>query len=301
MSFVNPAYNIFTNFVQVVVADSFQAQTQTCRVSPVSDPVMVMQSGRVETVIDGDSFKLSNGDSIRLFGINTTEKGEVGSANATEALTALIGHKRIHYKVHKTDSYGRQVASVYTLGLNNRNIDVAEKMIRAGHAHVFWFENREPELLKKYLGFQADARKADIGIWHSAGFQGALHITSFHANGRGDDAANPNVEYLRLVNIMSSPVNLSRYSLLDCASQKKYRLPRFNLPAGWSVAVRSGIGVNQSNKQKGVLYIHLNSPTELWQDSGAKVILIDDAVYDGSSNIVDFRRSRKDFVCEYPR
>jgi len=252
------------------------------------------ESGRVKKVYDGDSFQLSDGSSVRLFGINTPEKGEPGSDEAKETLSGIIGNKDVYFETHKIDGYHRKVASVYIMR-DGEMVDASELMVKIGKAHVFWFNNSKPQLLAKYLTLQNEARRRQYGIWDLPSFRRELHITSFHANGRGNDALDPNVEYFRLANISDRNINLGGYKVVDCESKKAYPLPAMDLPAGWTVSVRSGTGQNQTNIRRGELYIHLGSKTELWKDSGAKIII----VY-GTGKVIDSKASNNSFVCAAP-
>lgn len=77
-----------------------------------------MKTGVVDTVIDGDTFTLETGETIRLANVNAPEKGTPNAAKAREELNNLIGGKTITYEVKARDVYGRLVAEVWIDGHN---------------------------------------------------------------------------------------------------------------------------------------------------------------------------------------
>ena len=81
---------------------------------------------RVDTVFDGDTLRLVDGDKVRLIGINTPERGGKGrpaqplAMEATASLKALIGPERRIFLRDGQDSrdrYGRRLASGLKLSL----------------------------------------------------------------------------------------------------------------------------------------------------------------------------------------
>ncbi len=71
--------------------------------------------GVVAQVIDGDTFELQNGVGVRLIGIDAPNRGEGKWEEAREALTGLIGDKRVflEYDRYQDDKYGRVLAWVW--------------------------------------------------------------------------------------------------------------------------------------------------------------------------------------------
>jgi len=92
-------------------------------------------SGIVTRVIDGDTIVDQNGQSYRLLGINTPEKGEKGYIEAKNFLESLILNKTVSLKSQgeEYDLYNRRLAYVY---LNNENINL--KMINEGYASAYF-------------------------------------------------------------------------------------------------------------------------------------------------------------------
>ena len=91
-------------------------------------------TGRVDYVFDGDTLRLKNHESrIRLWGIDTPEKGEKGADAARNALIKLVQGKQLEVIKMDTDRYGRIVGRVI---LPNGK-DVSTIMIKKGHAQEY--------------------------------------------------------------------------------------------------------------------------------------------------------------------
>ena len=139
----------------------------------------------IVSVYDGDTFTLDTGDRVRLSGANTPELKpyEPFASEARDATEAFVSGKQVqlHYGPTVRDHYGRLIASVTVDGQ-----DLAQHLLERGLAHVFIVAPCDMDLTAM-LAAQGRAREAKLGLWADSRYQGALHITSFHANGRGDD------------------------------------------------------------------------------------------------------------------
>ncbi|MBY0355378.1 MAG: thermonuclease family protein [Rickettsiales bacterium] len=84
------------------------------------------------------------------------------------AAMAWLGHtlKNNHWKAHpltpRADRYGRLMARVRSMAQD----DLAESMLRAGHAMVA-FDIPDPKRAAKLLAIETDARQSQRGIWAS--------------------------------------------------------------------------------------------------------------------------------------
>ncbi|MEK7705291.1 MAG: thermonuclease family protein [Myxococcota bacterium] len=230
---------------------------------------------------DGDTLTLAGpeGFHVRVHGANTTEmksaSGPEPFAEAAKAFTAklVVGKSvKLHYVGTKTsDSYGRLVAQVET-----DKGDLAELLIGHGLAHVYVVpDGKDPKELariERLLAAQARARTAGLGLWSTEPFKDkSLYVTSFHGNGRGPDAENPNVEYFRLANISAKPLALAGWTVTNTAG-KKFPLPALTLPAGYTVAVSSGKGKQQLDPSA-PLEMFLGSAAEVWNNAGDTMTL----------------------------
>ena len=117
--------------------------------------------GEVLHVFDGDSFTMVGAggeDEVRLFGIDSPERGQGWSRRSRKALLELIGGERVRLAVVETDRYGRHVARVFR---ERDGLDVNAEQIRAGHSWVYrhYTDNEE------WLALEAAARAEGRGLW----------------------------------------------------------------------------------------------------------------------------------------
>jgi endonuclease YncB( thermonuclease family) len=117
--------------------------------------------GIVYAIVDGDTFVLSSGKSVRIDAIDTPESGEPFYDKATEYLEELILGKKVilHLVGPGFDRYGRILAEVYVDSVN-----VGLSMLRTGMGWLYLFPDNA-YLKDKYLPALLHARKSKIGIW----------------------------------------------------------------------------------------------------------------------------------------
>ncbi len=119
----------------------------------------------VARVIDGDTVELSNGEKVRLLGIDTPERNEPLYAEARGLLTRLALHHpaRVDQTGRLRDRYGRLLGYLYvddTL-LTNR------VMLDSGLAYLYLFEDTDegqPQT-QLLLAAQREAMAAGVGLW----------------------------------------------------------------------------------------------------------------------------------------
>lgn len=103
-------------------------------------------------VIDGDTFKMNTGDSIRLLCVDTPEQNEDGYERATKFLESLILYKEVRLEqaetLNKTDKYGRALAFVYVDNLG-KQVFVNKLIIDAGFSDVYEYGDAEGECERK--------------------------------------------------------------------------------------------------------------------------------------------------------
>jgi endonuclease YncB( thermonuclease family) len=73
----------------------------------------------VQRIIDGDTFELTDGNRVRLIGIDALEAGGTCSTEATQQLTSLIAGETVYLEkdVSETDIDGRLLRYVYVNGV----------------------------------------------------------------------------------------------------------------------------------------------------------------------------------------
>jgi micrococcal nuclease len=83
-------------------------------------------SGRVISVLDGDTIEVLNGhhaERIRLSGIDCPEKGQAYGKRAKQAASALAFGKEVTLQTHGQDKHGRTLADVLLIDGTNVNHD----------------------------------------------------------------------------------------------------------------------------------------------------------------------------------
>ena len=117
--------------------------------------------GRVVGVLDGDSLIIRSDKgtehTVRLFGIDTPERGQPHADQARSALRRLVSRQQVGVVQVDTDSFNRVVGTVY---LHGDNINLA--MVAAGHA--WWFRRYAPHERVLQEAEQA-ARAENSGLW----------------------------------------------------------------------------------------------------------------------------------------
>lgn len=137
------------------------------------------ETGRVDRVIDGDSFVLALDDgselSVRLSAIEAprtamrSEKAWPYSKESKAGLSALIEGRRVqlYYGGETRDRFGRAVAQVYTLDTSSGDdLWVQGEMIRLGLARVFSWKSELADMDALYR-LETQARERGRGIWTS--------------------------------------------------------------------------------------------------------------------------------------
>lgn len=212
---------------------------------------------------------------VRYLGINTPEKGEKFFREATDTNRELLGGKAIYleYEGDREDVYGRKLAYVYS-----GKTPVNRALLEAGMAHLFVIppaRRHYDEFLKAEKAAREaaaeDGKPAPKGIWALKEFQSPLHITSFHANPRGDESRDPNLEYLRVCNITLEPLSLKGFKIRNRRG-KTYRFPDITLPPGYTAVISSGAGEDQTDPAKPI-DLHWGARYPVWSNRGDTAVL----------------------------
>ena len=116
---------------------------------------------RVDKIIDGDTFILSDRRHVRLLGIDTPEVGEPYSDSAKIFADSVIADRQIRLEFDKVikDSYGRELAYLYIDSLCYN-----ELILRRGFASIYLFKDNSRHA-SKFIAAQNEARTAKRGIW----------------------------------------------------------------------------------------------------------------------------------------
>jgi micrococcal nuclease len=135
--------------------------------------VCAYQSGTISSteIIDGDTFRLSSGDTVRLIGIDAPELSQPGGVLSREYLAHLICGKRITLERghEERDKYNRLLRFVYV-----DDLCINEEMIRQGYAEARYLPGSPIRDYYLQLEIQAENKKA--GLWNDNVFQPRLCI-----------------------------------------------------------------------------------------------------------------------------
>lgn len=114
-------------------------------------------AARIARVIDGDTFKMADGTTVRLIGIDAPEQDE----QSTRHLQELIEGKEItlQFERDRIDKYGRTLA----FAILPDSADAGERMVADGFALAYL---KYPcSKTDRYLSVEGEARKAGRGVW----------------------------------------------------------------------------------------------------------------------------------------
>ncbi len=126
---------------------------------PVEGAVVV----EVLKVIDGDTLDVRSAQTelrVRLFGVDTPERGEACFQEATDRLAALAGTEvQLLPDERLTDSFGRELRYVYST--DGALID--EQLVTEGYGHA-WTD--DGQFREQIMAAEADARADERGcLW----------------------------------------------------------------------------------------------------------------------------------------
>jgi endonuclease YncB( thermonuclease family) len=246
-------------------------------------PTASLPSGTAGTaveVLDGDTLRVSLGgteDTVRLVGVNAPEEGECWSDEATGALGTFVGAGTVLLErdVSDRDAYGRLLR--YVITTDGR--DMGGALIDGGHAIA---RSYPPDTARdaEYRELQASAREAGLGLWARdacgdgswASIDPASIVIEVHPDAAGDDSRNLNDEWVRFANRGAEPLDLSGWLVRDESSTHRYRFVGLVLPAGATVTLHSGCGVDTDS----VRYWCVRG-SAIWNNSGDTVFLLDPA------------------------
>ena len=213
---------------------------------------------KVEKAYDGDTFRTTDGEKVRLLGIDapelahSAERGEPLGPKSKHFLQGLIEGKLVRLKrdKEKRDRYGRQLSHVYL----RDGTWVNGAMVSEGLALVYTFA---PNLhfANDLLRLEKAARDQKFGIWATSRFR-VLQSTSVSNNPIGQ---------FRLVQGEVTQTDKNGYGFrlgsLNISIPRKYRAyfkKAPNIRKGQQVLVRGTIRTSN-----GKLFLALHSPFDL--------------------------------------
>nr|MBO2479888.1 nuclease [Bacillota bacterium] len=122
----------------------------------------------VERVVDGDTFVLTNGERVRMIGVDTPETVKPGTEpemygqEASEYTKKMLEGKRVRleWDVAERDRYGRLLAYVYLEDGTFFN----EHLLLEGYARVMTVPPNV-KYAERFLAAERSAREAGRGLW----------------------------------------------------------------------------------------------------------------------------------------
>lgn len=279
---------------ETTTTDTSTSDTSTTSVPATSVPTTApteeelppdeRSSGPVVTsVTDGDTFDVDldgTVETVRIIGVNAPESGECFAAEATAFLREVIEGRRVDLvtDVSDRDQYGRLLRYVLVDGT-----DVGVELVRNGFALARRYPPDTDRAAILEVA-QLDAQSADVGLWAPdacgapPGGAGRLGFGQIRFDATGDDNTNLNDEWVQVVNLGSSPVELTGWGLKDESASNRYAFPDgFVLRSGATVTVRTGCGPDTATD------LHwCQTGSAVWNNSGDTAFLLDPA-----GNIVD--------------
>ena len=117
-------------------------------------------------VIDGDTFRLETGETVRLIGIDAPELSQPGGEESRQYLTRLILNKGLTLKTgyQDRDKYSRLLRFVYI-----DDVCINEEMIKQGYAEARY--STENPIREYYVQLEIEAETAKAGLWSDNIFQ----------------------------------------------------------------------------------------------------------------------------------
>lgn len=131
---------------------------------PTTPSIPSNQKLTVIEVSDGDTLKLSDGKTFRLYGVNAPEVKEPLFEEAKAFTENLVLGKEINFEQeanYKVDKFGRTLGYVFVGGVN-LNVE----LVRNGLAKVVLYEKRAKiKYQDELLSAEKVAKEMKIGVW----------------------------------------------------------------------------------------------------------------------------------------
>ncbi len=114
-----------------------------------NNEIVFPEKAKVTKVLDGDSFEIGNGQTVRMVSIDAPNRGEKGYEEAAEYLALLIDGEEveIEYDTYQEDKFGRLLGYVFekcsrSIGCQSGRRLVNWVMIKKGYAKFVRYEDR---------------------------------------------------------------------------------------------------------------------------------------------------------------
>ena len=140
---------------------------QVVLVFAIMDCIQLTDTISCTSVIDGDTIRLDNGETVRLIGIDAPELSQPGGEMSRQYLAQMVLGKKITLDkgYEDKDKYNRLLRFVY-IG----TICVNEEMIREGYAEARYLSPDDP-FREYYIQLEIEAEITGAGLWSNYIFQ----------------------------------------------------------------------------------------------------------------------------------
>ena len=227
----------------------------------------------VSYVQDGDTFKLSTGENIRLIGLNAPESGQSCSSEATTKLKEFVLRKEVVLKkdIDDKDQYGRLLRYVY---INGTFINL--EMVWLGLAHKYEYGSNT-KYSSQFEQAENEAKQNKSCLWKTSQESyindQCIHILNFHFNAAGDDNYNLNDEYIVFGNKCSYSIEMTDWTIKDETASHSYKMPPFTFQSEAMFRLYTGTGTNTNS----ALYWGKTSGNyaAIWNNGGDTLFLRD--------------------------
>ncbi|KKP36760.1 MAG: nuclease [Candidatus Roizmanbacteria bacterium GW2011_GWC2_35_12] len=161
ISYIVVAILVFLSFFGGSYFEKQKIKTQTSVPSGTSVNAIPVT---VTEVTDGDTLKLSDGKTFRLYGVNAPEVKEPYFEEAKAFTQNLVLGKEISFEQednYKVDKFGRSLGYAFVNGVN-LNIE----LVKNGLARVVLYEKRAKiKYQDELLSAESEAKGKNLGVW----------------------------------------------------------------------------------------------------------------------------------------
>jgi endonuclease YncB( thermonuclease family) len=211
---------------------------------------------KVTRIVDGDTIKINNDETIRFLGINTPEKGEFYYKEAKEFLEKLILNKtiKIERKKEDKDMYGRLLRYVF---LDDENVNL--KLVKNGLANIFIYDNDEYTQSLRDAWINCVKENKNLCEKSKDKCADCIELKDL----------NVKTQTLVLYNSCNFPCSLKDWTIKD-EGRKKFVFPDFTLQKNKEVSV---IVENKTNTENVLFWRDKNY---VWTSTGDTMFLRDE-------------------------
>ncbi|EKD63791.1 MAG: S-layer protein [uncultured bacterium] len=230
----------------------------------------------VDYVVDGDTIRLTDGQYVRLLGIDTPETDECYYDEAKAYLEGLIGDNQVELVADEInddkDAYDRLLRYIY---VNDELVNLT--MVEDGYAE--YYDSYDITLADDFDNAEGEASLSGLGLWTacfdntSAEVVDGLYISYVLYDGDVPDVESD--EYVEITNGSVADIDLTDYYIMGSSGDEKFTFSDYTLASGEAVKVYT----NQGDISFGV-------NKAIWSNSGETVylygpenVLVDSFIY----------------------